>query len=140
MIPTKWKWIQNECLERNFEKAAILAGEIDAALLEDYDPIHTPKWKEFCRTLNTDIVVFRSDFSDVVTNPAFCIACDENHAYRGNGHSRCEGCRFGARCGECSDPDSLYRQFLREVSKVWPLKEERMIQGDQIENINRRIE
>jgi hypothetical protein len=59
VIPRKWEWVQEQCIRRGFKKAAKLAGEIDAVLLDCYDVKHTRDWEVFCERNKREELVDR---------------------------------------------------------------------------------
>jgi hypothetical protein len=75
VIPRKWEWVQEQCIRRGFKKAAKLAGEIDAVLLDCYDVKHTRDWEVFCERNKREELVDRGSFFCVVKSIKFCVAC-----------------------------------------------------------------
>ena len=110
----KWELIARYCSYRRYHKAALIADQIDAVLLQLYSDVNTPSWEydfstKYCNVEElTDTEVY-----DICNNPSYCIACvTHNHC------GGCDNCAFGCATGQCCVSDSLFCQFCTEFEEV----------------------
>ena len=110
----KWELIARYCSYRGYHKAALIADQIDAVLLQLYPDVNTPNWEydypTECRNVEelTDTKVY-----DICNTPSYCIACvTHNHC------GGCDNCAFGCATGQCCVSDSLFCQFCTEFEEV----------------------